>query len=908
MWTNQFNRIHKPNILLTYRELSATILLLTTLTFLSWLALTQLRQQTKEQLNTSLQTVLLTTNEALNLWEQQKEVNATNLAQNPITITAAQQLLTAEDQRTSLQNHPAQTTLRQFLNPILAQEGDLGFFIISPKNISLASMRDENIGTTNLIATQRPDLLSRVWEGETLFIPPIVSDVPLPNEDGDLTSAPPTMFIATPIYDNTNYPPIAIFTIRLDIFRDFSRITRLGSLGASGETYTFGTQGFLLSDTRLQQQLELTSPFPTTQPEIVRIMLSQSAPQATNNNTNSTPITIINNDSDHNNVASNLNGYSNYRQSNVIGTWLWNDTLNLGLVTEIDYNEAFATFYQTRITLISINLITILTSLFFAFTLVWNRRQTITQLQIAKQEAETANQTKTEFLANMTHELRTPLNAVIGTSSLLATTPMSSEQQDFVQTINNSSTTLLNLVDDILDLSKIEAHKLTVNKQPVDLFATIHMAIDIIYFQAANKNLELTYWIDPQLPNQIITDQQRLKQILLNLLSNAVKFTHQGNISVSVTATPLANDHYNIHISVRDTGIGIAADNLPSLFNAFNQLDTSITRQYGGTGLGLAISQQLAHLLDGHIDVTSQLGHGTTFTLNIKTQTPSPQTHPSPLTIPPLTHKKNLLLLDHHTPQGHLLTQYAQAWNLSLQEAQDTNTLYQHLNTPQPIDILIINMATINQISLNYGQLLTKISPLPLILLLDRGQSPSSVWTAYPHLHTLTKPISPHNLHNLFTHIEQQPTEQQPSLEKQPETAPPPDHNPPPPNHQQNLQILLVEDNPLNQKITTLILKRLGYEADLAQNGLEAVQATQQTNYDIVLMDIQMPQMSGVEATQHIRHNSNLKQPYIIAATANTKPEQIETYYQVGMNDCVGKPFTLQDIKSALDKAIAQAS
>ncbi len=397
-----------------------------------------------------------------------------------------------------------------------------------------------------------------------------------------------------------------------------------------------------------------------------------------------------------------------------------------------------------------------------------------TDAEQARKVAEAANQAKSEFLANMSHEIRTPLNAIIGMTRLLHETPLASQQYDFVETIRTSSNALLHIINDILDFSKIEAGKLELEEHPFNLRECVEQALDLVAARAAEKNLRLWYTLAAHLPETLVGDVTRLRQVLVNLVGNAVKFTHEGEVSVTVEGqecTPRApaaalvpRPTYELHIRVHDTGIGIPAERMDRLFQSFSQVDSSTTREYGGTGLGLAISKQLITLMGGNIWVESAPGKGSTFHV---TFTASAAEEP-----------------------------VAHTWHTD-------------------------DMARVAQMSREHP-----------------------------------------------------------------------------------LRILLAEDSAINQKVALLLLERLGYRADVAANGHEVLAAIERQPYDVVLMDVQMPEMDGVEATRHIhRHWQGSMRPRIIAMTANALKGDRERYLQAGMDDYISKPVQFEELVAALRRA-----
>lgn len=563
--------------------------------------------------------------------------------------------------------------------------------------------------------------------------------------------------------------------------------------------------------------------------------------------------------------------------------------------------------YMYRFAIIRGTLFSFLLSIVI-FWLLNGRQKAIRQKKLileAKEKAEEATRLKSSFLANMSHEIRTPMNGIIGMAEILKQSSLTRDQREYLTIIDTSANNLMNIINDILDFSKIESDKIILEKIPFNLANIVNQVVDTVFLKAEDNNIDLITYIDPEIPDVIIGDPQRLRQVIINFVNNAIKFTKDGEVMIICELVEKNDSNIKTTISIKDSGIGISKENQSKIFESFSQADETVTRKFGGTGLGLSISKRLIELMDGKIELESEPGKGSTFTCHVGFDLSADAAPNTSLIKKDFSHLR-VLVLDDNKENRLIFDKYLMYWNIACEEATSADEailkVKEALISGRMYDIILVDFHMPEKTGFDFADEMAKLNfeTKPKLILLSSISDMFTTNEIYDKGFTnyIYKPLKLDQFQEaIFSLVD---VEYQKSETEEDDDIIRVDSN------NMDYKLLLVEDNIINQKVATITLQNMGFDPDIADNGKVGYEMFLKNDYDIIFMDIQMPVMDGVESSKKIREyekENNVEKPVkIVALTANALREEVNSYLDAGMDGVLTKPFKSKDISDLFIK------
>ncbi len=779
---------------------------------------------------------------------------------------------------------------------VQGREGTQGFFIVSPEGRNLGTLFDDNLGATNAV-WQEPEFVRQMRLQGGALSPFIQSDVPLQNAGAVLDDKPVTMFVGVPIYLD-GAEPAAYFLLRLPTVGLLAEQGR-ARLGQGGISFLVDRFGRLHAD-RAWNNIDLARAGLESEAfrgrrylfarDPGRNLLALNSDEPVAGPRGSLPLTYAVRRLQLGDGAT-LQPYRDHRGIQVVGSWTWDNKLGLGVVTELPSAEAFAPITQARQNVL---VAAVVLAALLVIVLLVRLNRSAKQLRLALVNAEAAGRAKGAFLANMSHEIRTPLNAVLGIAHLLSTTPLVPTQREYINIISNSGQTLLGILNDILDYSKVEAGKLDLLNAPFPLHDTIDTLASIMSINAAPKDLELVIGVDPDVPTQLIGDSHRLLQILINLTGNAIKFTPNGDVILRVSLARREGDRVVVRFEVNDSGVGIPPEKQKQLFAPFTQADARVARSFGGTGLGLAICKRLVDLMHGEIGLRSVEGEGSQFWFEVPLGEAAPleRVHKPPADI------RHALVVDDNPMAREFVTKSLDRLGWDAQEMSSGAAAVaelgnRHRRQVDGFDVVLIDWKMPGMDGLATSKAIRAIEGLvqpPIVVMVTAFGREQVLRSPDAELvdAVISKPATPSKIFDAVMEAQTKRHRgvQMPRIAYAPARVV---------NRLKGLRILLVEDNYINQQVARGLLAAEGALISVVDHGQAAINAMARNAgaFDLVLMDVQMPVMDGIEATRRLRRDLGITMP-IVAMSAGVTQEERDLCADAGMSGFIAKPLEPQ--------------
>jgi signal transduction histidine kinase/CheY-like chemotaxis protein len=844
-------------------------------------------------------------------WMDRRVTQAREWADRPEVRELARAALALEAPTPEALNaHPLQLALRaQFARAQFAgglgREGLQGYAIVTPRGLNIGSISPDNTGRPNLL-WKEPEFVQQMRERGGALSPLVTLEGPQQNTGGTLDGKPITLFVGVPLHLD-GPEPSAYFIIRIPPVSLLARQGR-ARFGESGVSLMVDRFGRVHAD-RLWFNLDPTQYGLESEDFRGRAYVFARDPgenlllnPGLKGMRSQMPLTRSAQGVQKLGDGLSLEPYRDHRGALVVGSWVWDAKLGLGVVTEVPVREAYAPVVRARQNVL---IATVVVTVLLVAALLLRLQRSRTQLQAALVNAEAASRAKGVFVANMSHEIRTPLNAVLGMAHLLGTTPLAPAQREYLRMISSSGEALLDILNDILDYSKVEAGKLELLDAEFSLYDTVDTLSSIMCVNAAPKDIELVIGIEPEVPTRLVGDSHRLLQILVNLTGNAIKFTEHGEVVLRVSLVSREGEQARVRFSVKDSGVGIAPERQGQLFTAFTQADAGVARHYGGSGLGLAICKRLVDLMHGEIGLNSTRGVGSEFWFVLPMRVSADA---SPALQSGAASVREVLVVDDSAIAREFVSKSVERLGWHPQEVGSGAEAVSRVADPStPFDVLLIDWRMPGMDGLQTSKAIRALKDVaqpPIVIMvtaLGRDQVLGSADADCIDA-VVNKPTTPSKILDavMEAHAKRHGGyRSQRSLYTPPRVV----------KRLQGVRMLLVEDNYINQQVARGILEAEGAVIATADNGQIAVDllSRQAGAFDLVLMDVQMPVMDGLEATRRIRRDLQLGLP-ILAMSAGVTQDEREVCFQAGMNDFIAKPLEPQAVVQSIARLDVKAS